>query len=68
MTSGVTPLVLWLSRGEDDRSRDGALAFRRQELAHPLDELRREERVARTVVHGEPTLVVRRDVNETRSL
>jgi hypothetical protein len=61
-------LVLRLSRGEHDRSCDGALAFRRQEPAHPLDELRREEWVARAVVHGEPALVVCCDVHETRSL
>ena len=60
--------LLWLPRGEHDRSCDGALAFRRQEHAHPLDELRREERIARAVVYREPSLVVRRDVDEPRSL
>jgi hypothetical protein len=46
---------------------DGTLALGRQELAHALDELRREEGIARAVIHGEPALVVRCDVYESRS-
>ena len=60
--------MLRLSGREHDRARHGALAFRRQQLAHPLDELRCEERIARTVVDVEPSLVVGRDGNESRSL
>ena len=70
MTSGAPQLFglgLRLSRGEYDRPSHCALALRRQEPAHALDELRREERIARAVVYREPTLVMRRHVYESRS-
>lgn len=59
-------VLLGSARGEHHRPGHCELTLRREELAHPLDEWRRKERVARAVVDREPARVMHADVGKSR--